>query len=56
MSEPITPVSSPPPAANPPTPPAPDARDRLHALADTLAKRRDAHLLRQFLLLRAALR
>lgn len=55
MSE-EAPVSSPPPAAHPAEPPAPDARDRLNALAHALAKRRDTHLLRQFLLLRSALR
>lgn len=49
-------VSSPPPSANPAPEPAPDARDRLHAIASVLLKHRDPHLLRQYLLLRAALR
>ena len=56
MSEESAPVSSPPPAANPIEPPAPDARDRLNALAQALTKRRDPQLLRQFLLLRSAIR
>ncbi|MGC4030757.1 MAG: hypothetical protein QM754_03260 [Tepidisphaeraceae bacterium] len=49
-------VSSPPPSANPAPEPATDARDRLHALTSALQKHRDPHLLRQYLLLRAALR
>ncbi|HEX8342778.1 MAG TPA: hypothetical protein VF624_17880 [Tepidisphaeraceae bacterium] len=47
-------ISSPPPAGRPATPPAPDARERLHLLAATLTGRCDARLLRDYLRLRAA--
>ena len=50
------PVSSPPPSGNPAPSPAPDARDRLHALADALVRQRDPQLLRQYLTLRNTLR
>ena len=49
-------VSSPPPSANPAPAAAPDARDKLNALADALVRQRDPHLLRQYLTLRSALR
>ncbi|HEX8325228.1 MAG TPA: hypothetical protein VF595_15100 [Tepidisphaeraceae bacterium] len=55
MSE-SAPVSSPPPSAFPAPPHTPDARDRLHALADALVRQRDPHLLRQYLTLRSSLR
>ena len=49
-------VSSPPPSANPAPAPEPDARERLHTLADALVRQRDPQLLRQYLTLRSSLR
>lgn len=51
-----TPISSPPPSPPVPEAPPPDARDRLHALAQQLIRIRDAQLLRDYLRLRASLR
>ena len=49
-------VSSPPLSPRAPEAPPPDARDRLHQLADLLLKTHDARLLREYLLLRSRLR
>ena len=56
MSTESRPVSSPPPSANPAPSSPPDARERLHTLADALVRQRDPHLLRQYLTLRSSLR
>lgn len=56
MSDESPSVSSPPPSANPAPAAAPDARDRLHSLADALIRNRDPQLLRQYLTLRSCLR
>ncbi len=54
--DPVPTVSSPPPSPRVTEVPPPDARDRLHSLAQQLLHSRNAQLLREYLMLRARLR